>query len=90
MAAHVFNLELQLLLRPLLRALKQFVSFHMRSIATFNPTLKARCSRKCAVPLVVSVSALLPASIHTPTVEVWAHDECSVAICGYNQLLSTA
>ena len=43
-------------------------------------TLKARCSRKCAVPLVLSVSALLPASIHTPTVDVCAHGECSVAI----------
>lgn len=36
----------------------------------FKYTLKARCSRKCAVPLVLSVSARLPASIHTPTVEV--------------------
>ena len=33
-------------------------------------TLKAKCSRKCAVPFVLLVSALLPASIHTPTVEV--------------------
>ena len=33
------------------------------------------------MPLVLSVSALLPASIHTPTVEVWAKGECSVAIC---------
>lgn len=35
-------------------------------------TLKARCSRKWAVPLVSAVSAREPASIHTPTVEVWA------------------
>jgi len=32
------------------------------------------------VPLVLSVSARLPASIHTPTVDVCAHGECSVAI----------
>lgn len=32
------------------------------------------------MPLVLSVSALLPASIHMPTVDVWAHGECSVAI----------
>lgn len=32
------------------------------------------------MPLVLSVSARLPASIHTPTVDVWAHGECSVAI----------
>ncbi len=42
-------------------------------------TLKARCSRKCAVPLVSSVSALDPASIQTPTVEVCAQGEYSVA-----------
>lgn len=42
------------------------------------------------MPLVLSVSARLPASIHTPTVEVWAHGECSVAICRKNQLLSAA
>ena len=48
-------------------------------------TLKARCSRKWAVPLVLSVSALDPASIQTPTVEVCAHGECSVAICTLNQ-----
>ncbi len=35
-------------------------------------TLKARCSRKWAVPLVSAVSAREPASIQTPTVEVWA------------------
>lgn len=32
--------------------------------------LKDMCSRKCAVPLLTSVSYLLPASIHTPTVAV--------------------
>jgi hypothetical protein len=32
------------------------------------------------VPLVLSVSALEPASIQTPTVDVCAHGECSVAI----------
>jgi hypothetical protein len=45
-------------------------------------TLKARCSRKCAVPLVSSVSDLEPASIQTPTVDVWAQGEYSVATCG--------
>ena len=44
-------------------------------------TLNAKCSKKWAVPLVLSVSALEPASIQTPTVEVCAHGECSVAIC---------
>jgi hypothetical protein len=44
-------------------------------------TLKAKCSKKCAVPLVSSVSALLPASMKTPTVAVWAYGECSVATC---------
>ena len=34
------------------------------------------------MPLVLSVSALEPASIHMPTVEVCAHGECSVAIFG--------
>ena len=33
------------------------------------------------MPLVLSVSALLPASIQTPTVDVCAQGECSVAIC---------
>lgn len=33
-------------------------------------TLNAMCSRKCATPLVSSVSNLLPASIHSPTVHV--------------------
>lgn len=42
-------------------------------------TLKARCSRKCAVPFVSFVSALEPASIQTPTVEVWAQGEYSEA-----------
>jgi len=54
------------------------------------PTLKARCSRKCAVPLVSSVSARLPASIHTPTVDVWAHGECSVAICAHSGQLQAS
>lgn len=49
-------------------------------------TLKAKCSRKWAVPLVLSVSARLPASIQTPTVDVWAHGECSVAIYDYREL----
>ena len=35
------------------------------------------------MPLVLSVSALLPASIQTPTVDVCAHGECSVAIYTY-------
>lgn len=43
-------------------------------------TLKARCSRKCAVPFVSAVSAREPASIHMPTVEVWAYGECWVAM----------
>lgn len=47
----------------------------------WHATLKARCSRKWAVPLVSSVSAREPASIHMPTVDVWAHGECSVATC---------
>lgn len=34
------------------------------------------------MPLVSSVSAREPASIHTPTVEVCAKGECSVATCG--------
>lgn len=38
----------------------------------FCVPLKAKCSRKCAVPFVRSVSARDPASIHTPTVDVWA------------------
>lgn len=38
------------------------------------------------MPLVFSVSALEPASIQMPTVEVCAHGECSVAIC-YNGLV---
>lgn len=43
-------------------------------------TLKAKCSRKWAVPFVLSVSALLPASMKTPTVAVCTYGECSVAI----------
>ena len=38
------------------------------------------------MPLVLSVSALDPASIQTPTVDVCAHGECSVAICNISQL----
>jgi len=80
-AAHVLNLELQLLLRALLGSLGGgLASVRMHWHGQLG-TLKARCSRKCAVPLVLSVSARLPASIHTPTVDVWAHGECSVAIC---------
>jgi hypothetical protein len=41
--------------------------------------LKAMCSRKCAVPLFVSVSAREPASIQTPTVAVCACEWASVA-----------
>ena len=41
--------------------------------------LKAICSRKWAVPFDVSVSAREPASIHTPTVAVWAWGCASVA-----------
>lgn len=44
----------------------------------FPVPLKAKCSKKCAVPL--TLSALEPASIQTPTVEVCAQGECSVAI----------
>lgn len=73
------------------------VEFDLRCPATFDesigstptkhdPTLKARCSKKWAVPLVLSVSARLPASIQTPTVDVCAHGECSVAICGRGKL----
>lgn len=42
-------------------------------------TLKARCSRKWAVPEVASVSARDPASIQIPTVAVWRKGEYSVA-----------
>jgi hypothetical protein len=41
--------------------------------------LKAICSRKWAEPFDVSVSAHEPASIHTPTVAVWAWGCASVA-----------
>lgn len=80
-AAHVLNLELQLLLGALLGALGQQLASACIRRRGGRHTLKARCSRKCAVPLVLSVSAREPASIHTPTVDVWAHGECSVAIC---------
>lgn len=81
MGTHVLNLKLQLLLRPVGSAL--FKNGHGQlGVAVFSSddaggaqrssTLKARCSRKWAVPLVSSVSAREPASIHMPTVEVWA------------------
>lgn len=41
--------------------------------------LKRMCSRKCAAPLVSSVSNLLPELIQTPTVAVSAKGMCSVA-----------
>jgi hypothetical protein len=69
MAAHVFNLELQLVLGSSAGTLDA-VRFRYHAMGLSSPTLKARCSKKCAVPLVLSVSALLPASIQTPTVEV--------------------
>jgi hypothetical protein len=82
MTTHVFYLELKLLLGALLSSLCASISFQPSSlVAVMIPTLNARCSKKCAVPFVLSVSARLPASIHTPTVDVWAQGECSVAIC---------
>jgi hypothetical protein len=42
------------------------------------------------VPLVLSVSARDPASIHTPTVDVCAHGECSVAICQLSEAILIA
>lgn len=72
--AHVLNLNLQLLLSPLGGALLS-VSVCSFGFGVVCRTLKARCSRKCAVPLVSCVSALEPASIHMPTVDVWAHGE---------------
>lgn len=81
-ATHVFYLELELMLTSVFRALSILISLPSRRTLTYGlRTLKARCSKKCAVPLVLSVSALLPASIHTPTVDVCAQGECSVAIC---------
>lgn len=80
-AAHVLDLELELLLGALLGSLSQQLASASIARRLGVHTLKARCSRKCAVPLVLSVSAREPASIHTPTVDVWAHGECSVAIC---------
>lgn len=41
--------------------------------------LKRRCSKKCAVPFVASVSKRLPELIHTPTVVVSAKGMTSVA-----------
>lgn len=81
MTAHVFYLELELLLCALLGSLSPAISWCHLGGLRGHLTLNARCSRKCAVPLVLSVSARLPASIQTPTVDVWAHGECSVAIC---------
>jgi hypothetical protein len=42
--------------------------------------LKAMCSKKCALPLLASVSYRLPASIHTPTVAVSAKGAVSEPI----------
>ena len=69
-SAHVLNLELQLLLGALLGALSQRLASAPVQRRACLRTLKARCSRKCAVPFVLSVSAREPASIHTPTVDV--------------------
>jgi hypothetical protein len=82
MTTHVFYLELELLLGALLGSLCPSISASPEFIViACLRTLNARCSKKCAVPFVLSVSARLPASIQTPTVDVWAHGECSVAIC---------
>lgn len=79
-ATHVLNLELQLLLRSLCGTLETTVSrLCPYDAISGHPTLKARCSRKWAVPFVSLVSAREPASIQTPTVDVWAHGEYSVA-----------
>lgn len=76
MRAEVLNLELELLLCPVGRALSTHVSLMSSSppIRLYRGlcTLKAKCSRKCAVPFVSAVSAREPASIHMPTVEVCA------------------
>jgi hypothetical protein len=80
-STHILDLELQLLLRPVGRALDfPSVARSLLQVSLGITTLKARCSRKCAVPFVSSVSALDPASIHIPTVDVCAHGEYSVAI----------
>lgn len=78
MATHVLNLEFQLLLRTLGSTLWSLLAVFRDRLMSFR-TLKARCSRKCAVPLVSAVSALEPASIQTPTVDVCAQGEYSVA-----------
>lgn len=72
-STHILDLKLQLLLCPPVCALHAPVSKHSEIRGTVaSSTLKARCSRKCAVPLFSSVSAREPASIHMPTVEVCA------------------
>jgi len=87
-SAHVLNLQLELLLSPVGRTLsKEKRKFDVSIQKTLSivsrdaidRTLKAKCSRKCAVPLVSFVSALEPESIHMPTVEVWAQGEYSEA-----------
>lgn len=71
MATQVLDLEFQLVLRALRSPLVQSSDpVTVSPIDYSNLTLKARCSRKWAVPLVSSVSAREPASIQTPTVEV--------------------
>jgi hypothetical protein len=58
-----------LMLTALIRAL--LVSqYQSQKEGIAKSTLKAKCSKKCAVPFVRSVSARLPASIQTPTVDV--------------------
>jgi len=76
-SAHILNLKLQLLLRPIGCPLyhASIDSSHSKMVVWLLSTLKARCSKKCAVPFVSSVSALEPASIHMPTVDVCAHGE---------------
>lgn len=69
MATHIFNLKLELVLGAAGGTL-EVLSVITVSIALSSVTLNARCSRKWAVPFVLSVSARLPASIQTPTVEV--------------------
>jgi hypothetical protein len=75
---HVLDLQLQLLLSSLGGALVTLLMMNFGQLMGCR-TLKARCSRKWAVPLVSSVSAREPASIQTPTVDVCAKGECSVA-----------
>ena len=80
-SSHVLDFQLQLMLCPVACALQMIKSASRHVLVWLKPTLNAKCSKKWAVPLVLSVSAREPASIHTPTVDVWAHGECSVAIC---------